>query len=97
MKPCRWRRWLAQQIDLGTVTTREKLHRVIDDLPEAELDTALELLVSKASDEPGESQEIVVDAENAERVLDAFDHPERYEAGLRRLMASAGEQSLEFS
>ncbi|HEX2071181.1 MAG TPA: hypothetical protein VHF90_05985 [Thermoleophilaceae bacterium] len=78
-----------------TVTTREKLHRVIDDLPEAELDTALELLVSNTSDEPGEPQEIVVDDDHAERVLDALDHPERYEDGLRRLMASAGRQSLE--
>jgi len=78
-----------------TVTTREKLHRVIDDLPEADLDTALELLVSKASDEPGEPQQIVVDAEHAERALDAFEHPERFEAGLRRLMASAGKRTLE--
>jgi hypothetical protein len=77
------------------VTAREKLHRVIDDLPEAELDTALELLASTTSDEPGESQEIVVDAEYAERALDAFEHPERFEAGLRRLMASAGEWTLE--
>lgn len=77
------------------MTTREKLHRVIDDLPEAELDGALEMLVSKTSDEPGEPQEIVVDAEHAERVLDAFEHPERFEAGLRRLMASAGERALE--
>lgn len=77
------------------MTTREKLHRVIDDLPETELDSALELLVSKTSDEPGESQEIVVDAEHAERALDAFEHPERFEAGLRRLMASADERTLE--
>lgn len=77
------------------MTAREKLHRVIDDLPEAELDTALELLVSRTSDEPGEPQEIVVDAEHAERALDAFEHPERFEAGLRRLMASAGERTLE--
>jgi acyl dehydratase len=79
----------------GTVTTREKLHRVIDDLPEADLDTALELLVSKSTDAPGEPQEIVVDAEYAERALDAFEHPERFEAGLRRLMASAGKRTLE--
>lgn len=78
-----------------TVTTREKLHRVIDDLPEADLDTALELLVSKTSDEPGEPQEIIVDAEYAERVLDALDHPEKYEDGIRRLMASAGESVVE--
>jgi uncharacterized protein (DUF1778 family) len=77
------------------VTTRETLHRVIDDLPEAELDSALELLVSKTSDEPGEPQEIVVDAEHAERALDALDHPERFEAGLRRLMARADERTLE--
>jgi len=78
-----------------TLTTREQLHRFIDDLPEADLDTALELLVSRASDEPGEPQQIVVDAEYAERALDAFEHPERFEAGLRRLMASAGKRTLE--
>jgi Protein of unknown function (DUF1778) len=78
------------------VTTREKLHRVIDDLPETELDGALELLVSKTSDEPPpERESIVLNDEQAERFLDALDHPERFEPGLRRLMASAGARSLE--
>lgn len=77
-----------------TVTTREKLHRVIDDLPDGELDQALAFLVSRTG-EPGEPQEIVVDAEHAERVLEVLDHPERFEAGLRRLMASAGKRTLE--
>ena len=79
-----------------TVTTREKLHRVIDDLPETELDGALELLVSKTSDEPPlERESIVLNDEQAERFLDALDHPERFEPGIRRLMASAGERAVE--
>jgi len=49
----------------------------------------------RISEEPGEPQEIVVDAGHAERVLDALDDPERFEAGLRRLMASAGKRTLE--
>jgi uncharacterized protein (DUF1778 family) len=78
------------------MTTREKLHRVIDDLPEAELDNALQLLVSRTTDEPPpERTSIVLDDEQAERFLDALDHPERFEAGIRRLMASAGARSLE--
>jgi hypothetical protein len=75
------------------MATREELHRVIDELPEAELDSTLELLVSKTGDESGEPQEIVVDARQAERILDALDHPERFEAGLRRLMSSAGKRA----
>lgn len=77
------------------VTTREKLHRVIADLPDGELDRALAFLVSRTTEEPGESQEIVVDSEHAERALDALAHPKRFEAGLRRLMASAGKRTLE--
>jgi hypothetical protein len=72
---------------------RKEVHRVVDDFPEAEFDGALELLVSKPDDEPGEPQEIVVDAHQAEWILDALDHPERFEAGLRRLMASAGKRT----
>lgn len=48
----------------------------------------------KTADEPGEPQEIVVDAEQTEWILDALDHPERFEAGLRRPMASAGKRTF---
>lgn len=78
-----------------TVTTREKLHRVIDDLPEADLDNALYLLLWKNNEPPPERTSIVLDDEQAERFLDALDHPERYEDGIRRLMASAGERVVE--
>lgn len=80
------------------MTTREKLHRAIDDLPDAELEGALAFVASRATDDalPDERTEIVLDDdEQVARFLDALDNPVRFEAGLRRLMARADEQAVE--
>lgn len=79
------------------MTAREKLHRAVDDLPETELEGALAFVVSRATDAPlpEDRTEIVVSDEGMEQFLDALDHPERFEDGLRRLMARAGGQAVE--
>jgi uncharacterized protein (DUF1778 family) len=76
------------------MTARQQLHRVVDELPETEVEDALAFLASRTADS-AEPSRIVVDDEYAERVIDAFENPDRFEPGLRRLVASAGRRVVE--
>jgi hypothetical protein len=70
------------------MATRDQLHRAVDELSDSEVEHVYALLVSRDAT-PANSAGIVVDEEYAARVVDALDHPERFEPGLRRLLASA--------
>lgn len=73
------------------MTTREQLHRAVDDLPETELNGALAFVASRVADAPSAEKQAVLGLtdEQAARFLEGLDDPAAFEAGLRRLVAHA--------
>ncbi len=73
------------------MTTKERLHEIVDELSELEADDALRMIEARRAGEwlAQTPQRIELNDEEAERFLDALDHPERFEAGVERLKASA--------
>lgn len=75
------------------MTTKERLHEIVDELSELEADDALRLIEARRSGEwwaqGPDAHPIELNAADTERFLDALDHPERFEAGVERLKASA--------
>lgn len=74
------------------MTTKERLHRLVDDLSEGEAQAALHLIASRRADAdpPEEPVAIVLDDAEAQRFLDALDDPAAFEPGLRRLVERPG-------
>ena len=72
---------------MGWVTTKERLHRLVDELSEGEAADALRIIAARRPDTevPDGAVAVVFDDEEARRFLDAFDNPASFEAGLRRL------------
>ena len=66
------------------MTTRERLHRLVDELSDAEAEDALRIMVARREDEI--SPRIVLSDEEAQRFLDALENPSAFEPGLRRLV-----------
>jgi len=66
------------------MTTREHLHRLVDELSDAEAEDALRIMVARREDEM--SPRIVLSDEEAQRFLDALENPSAFEPGLRRLV-----------
>jgi len=74
------------------MTTKERLHRLVDELSEGEAQDALQLIASRRADAelPEEPVAIVLDDEEAQRFLNALDNPTAFEPGLRRLVERPG-------
>jgi hypothetical protein len=73
---------VARRYDLH-MTTREQLHRLVDELTDAEAEDALRVMVARREDEV--SPRIVLSDDEAQRFLDALEQPSSFEPGLRRL------------
>ncbi|MCK9250908.1 MAG: DUF1778 domain-containing protein [Solirubrobacteraceae bacterium] len=72
------------------MTTKERLHRLVDGLSELEAEDALRVIAARRGDAATmERRRIVLDDEQAARFLDALDAPGRFEPGLRRLVDRA--------
>ena len=66
------------------MTTKERLHKLVDELSDVEAEEALHVIASRREHaEPPSS--IVLDESHAQRFLEALDSPEAFEPGLRRL------------
>jgi hypothetical protein len=70
------------------MTTREHLHRLVDELSDAEAEDALRIMVARLENEV--SPRIVLSDEEAHRFLDALENPSAFEPGLRRLVERPG-------
>ncbi len=73
------------------MTTKERLHEIVDELSELEADDALRLIEARRSGEwwAQRPERIELTAGEAGAFVDALEHPERSKSGLRRLAASA--------
>lgn len=69
------------------MTTKERLHRLVDELSEGEAADALRIIAARHPDTeaPDGAVAVVLDDEEARRFLDALDNPASFEAGLRHL------------
>jgi hypothetical protein len=65
------------------MTTKEYLHRLIDEPSESEAEAALRAIGMRRGHEL--SLRIVLDDREAERFLDGIEHPAAFEPGLRQL------------
>jgi hypothetical protein len=65
------------------MTTREQLHRMVDELSDTEAEDALRIIVARR--EHDVSPHILLSDEEAQRFLDALEDPSAFEPGLRRL------------
>ncbi len=65
------------------MTTKQQLHRLVDELSDAEAEDALRVMVARREHEV--SSRIVLGDDEAQRFLDALDSPAAFESGLRRL------------
>ncbi len=65
------------------MTTREQLHRLVDELSDAEAEAALRIMVERR--EHDVEPRIVLSDEEAQRFLDALENPSAFVPGLRRL------------
>ena len=70
------------------MTTKERLHRLVDELSEVEAAEALRVIAARHAEavDLGEPAAVVLDDAEAQRFLDALDAPASFEAGLRRLV-----------
>jgi uncharacterized protein (DUF1778 family) len=66
------------------MTTKEQLHRLVDELSDAEAEDTLRVMVARREHEV--SPRIVLGDDEAQRFLDALDSPSAFEPGLRRLV-----------
>jgi hypothetical protein len=65
--------WVSAAATIGLMTTREKLHQIVDKLPEEELDAALKAIetrtddptIRRLEDAPLEDEKISAEEENA--------------------------------
>jgi uncharacterized protein (DUF1778 family) len=73
------------------MTTKERLHEIVDELSELEAGDALRILEAHRAGEwwAQEPQRIELTAAEADRLLDALDNPGRSQAGLRKLVERA--------
>ena len=65
------------------MTTKQRLHQLVDDLSDAEAEDALRVMVARREHEI--SSRIVLDDDEAQQFLDALDDPAAFEPGLRQL------------
>jgi uncharacterized protein (DUF1778 family) len=65
------------------MTTKERLLALVEDLSELEAESALRVLTAERSNEA--PARIELDERQMAAFLDALDHPESFEPGLRRL------------
>lgn len=77
------------------MTTKARLHQLVDELSELEADDALRVLKAHRAGEwwTQAPEKIVLTADEAERFVDALDHPERFHEGLRKLASRAAPRS----
>jgi hypothetical protein len=75
---------LSRGATICAMTTREHLHRLVDELSDAEAEDALRIMVARLEDEV--SPRIVLSDEEAQRFLHALEDPSAFEPGLRRLV-----------
>lgn len=66
------------------MTTRERLHRIVDELTDAEAEDALCIMAASRDHEV--SRRLVLSDDEAQRFLDALEDPSAFETGLRRLV-----------
>lgn len=73
------------------MTTKQRLHEIVDELSELEAGDALRVLEAHRAGEwwAQEPQRIVLTAEDGDRLIDALDDPGRARAGLRKLVDRA--------
>lgn len=76
-----------------TMTVKERLHAIVDELSDPEADDALRLIEARRAGDWWAQKPVAIelDAEAAVRFDDAVSHPERSEAGLRRLATRAAD------
>ena len=69
------------------MTTKDRLHEIVDELSELEAGDALRVLEAHRAGEwwAQEPQRIVLTAEEGDRLVHALDNPGRAQAGLRQL------------
>lgn len=81
----------ASAIPWWAMTTKERLHEIVDQLSEPEADDALRVLEAHRAGEwwAHEPQRIVLNSDEAERFVHALEHPGAAHAGLRKLVARA--------
>jgi uncharacterized protein (DUF1778 family) len=70
------------------MTTKERLHQLVDELSEVEAAEALRVIAERHAEpiEVESQSAIALDDEEARRFLNALDAPESFEPGLRRLV-----------
>lgn len=70
------------------MTTKERLHRLVDELSEVEAAEALRVIAERRADavELESRSAIVLDDEQARLFLDALDNPGSFKEGLQRLV-----------
>lgn len=75
------------------MTTKERLHELVDELSDQEADDALRLIEARRADEwwTQKPVEIKLSAAETAHLLDVLEHPERSEAGLRDLFRRASQ------
>lgn len=68
------------------MTTKERLHQLVDELSEVEAEDALRVIAARRGERTdGGPVQIVLDEQEAARFLRALDDPGAFEPGLRRL------------
>lgn len=68
------------------MTTKQRLIQIVEELSESEVESVLRFVETHRSDlDLSDPVRIVLDEEQMADFLDALDHPERFEPGLRRL------------
>lgn len=66
------------------MTTRERLHRIVDELTDAEAEDVLRVMAAQSDHEV--LPRIVLSDDEAQRFLDALEDPSAFDTGLRRLV-----------
>lgn len=74
-------------VSVDVLTTKERLHKLVDELTDVEAGQALQVIASRRENaaQAGLPFSIVLGEAQARRFLDALDAPAGFEAGLRRL------------
>lgn len=79
------------------MTTKERLHELVDELSDLEADDALRLIEARRADEwwTQKPVEMTLNSDEWAHMLDVLEHPERSEAGLQALLRSAAQYTGE--
>lgn len=74
-------------VSIDVMTTKERLHKLVDELTDVEAEQALHVIASRREHAAQAElpSSIVLDEAQAQRFLDALDTPAGFEPGLRRL------------